>query len=433
MRNYPRTLKRKLLDTISQLREELPRYTQDSRRDFTRKRKLPFEVLCRTILSMSGQSLHVELQRQFHYEPAAATASAFVQQRRKLHPSVFEDILRRFTFRNRPKRQWNGYTLLAVDGSHVQIPSDIHDRATYFNSTKDGRGYNLLHLNALYDLESQLFMDAVIQNGREEHESRALVELVDRSELTEPVILIADRGYEAYNNMAHIEQKGWNYLIRVKEKQGILSGLNLPDAPEFDACFSYSLSKRLTNRIRKEPQKYRWLPNKVQFDYIRDASDDLYPLSFRVVRFLVKEDLYETVITNLPADRFPASLLRMLYHKRWGIETAFRDLKYTLALTHFHAKKRPFIMQEIFARMTLYNFASLLRLHTCFMQPRGKHLYRVNAAFAAHIAREFLLGFVPAANVEALIASRLLPVRPGQHKPRNMRVKRPAYFQYRMV
>ena len=323
MRNYPRTLKRKILETISQQREELPRYTQDSKRDFTRKRKLPFETLCRTILSMSGQSLNVELQRQFHYEPAAATASAFVQQRRKLHPSVFEDILRRFTFRNRPKQRWNGYALLAVDGSHVQIPSDIHDKATYFNNTKDGRGYNLLHLNALYDLESQLFLDAVIQNGREEHESRALVELVDRSELTEPVILIADRGYGAYNNIAHIEQKGWNYLIRVKEKQGILSGLNLPDTPEFDACFSYSLSKRLTNRIRKELQKYRWLPNKVQFDYIRDASDDLYLLSFRVVRFLVKEDLYETVITNLPEARFPPSLLRMLYHKRWGDRNCF--------------------------------------------------------------------------------------------------------------
>ena len=52
------------------------------------------------------------------------------------------------------------------------------------------------------------------------------MELVDRSELTEPVILIADRGYEAYNNIAHIEQKGWNYLIRVKEKQGILSSFS---------------------------------------------------------------------------------------------------------------------------------------------------------------------------------------------------------------
>ena len=288
-------------------------------------------------------------------------------------------------------------------------------------------------MNTLYDLESQLYLDAIIQSGREEHESRALVELVDRSELTEPVILIADRGYEAYNNMAHIEQKGWKYLIRVKDKQGILSGLRLPDTPEFDMVFSYSLSKRLTNRIRREPQKYRWIPSKVHFDYITDGSDVLYPLSFRVVRFAVKEGLYETVITNLPADRFPPSLLRELYHKRWGIETSFRDLKYTLALMHFHSKKRTFIEQEIFARMTLYNFASLLRVHAIFVQPKGKYFYRINAAFAAHIAREFLLGFVPATKVESLIVKFLLPVRPGQQKPRNMRVKCPASFQYRMI
>ena len=167
--------------------------------------------------------------------------------------------------------------------------------------------------------------------------------------------------------------------------------------------------------------------------YIRDASDTLYPISFRVVRFAVKEGLYETVITNLPADRFPPPLLRELYHKRWGIETSFRDLKYTLALTHFHAKKRPFIQQEIFSRMTLYNFASLLRLHAIFTQPEGRHLYRANAAFAAHIAREFLPVFVPADKVEALITKFLLPVRPDQQKPRNMRMKRPISFQYRMI
>ena len=179
MRNYPNTLKRSFLNTISQMQEEPPRYTPDPQRNFTQIRKLPFEKLCRAILSMSGQSLHVELQRQFRYKPAAATASAFVQQRGKLLPSVFEEILRRFSLQNRPKLHWTGYMLLAVDGSHVQIPSGIHDKATYFNSAKGGRGYNLLHLNALYDLESQLYLDAVIQNGREENESQSLVEMVD--------------------------------------------------------------------------------------------------------------------------------------------------------------------------------------------------------------------------------------------------------------
>lgn len=106
----------------------------------------------------------MELQRQFHYEPAAATASAFVQQRRKLPPSVFEDILRRFTFRNRPKQRWNGYALLAVDGSHVQIPSDIHDKATYFNSTMDGKSTNpgrLWNWSIDRSLQSQSFLSQI--------------------------------------------------------------------------------------------------------------------------------------------------------------------------------------------------------------------------------------------------------------------------------
>lgn len=97
-------------------------------------------------------------------------------------------------------------------------------------------------------------------------------------------------------------------MIRIKDKQGILSGHRLPDTLEFDAVFSCSLSKHLTNHICREPQKYRWLPSKVHFDYIRDTSDALHPISFRVVRFTVKEGLYKIVITNLPAVRFPPPL-----------------------------------------------------------------------------------------------------------------------------
>ena len=94
------------------MQKEVAKYTPDPKRNFTRNRKLLFEKLRRTILSMSSQGLHVELQWQFHYDPTAATASAFVQQRGKLFPSVFEEILHRFTFQNRPKRQWDEYTLL---------------------------------------------------------------------------------------------------------------------------------------------------------------------------------------------------------------------------------------------------------------------------------------------------------------------------------
>ena len=57
-----------------------------------------------------------------------------------------------------------------------------------------------------------------------------------------------------------------------------------------------------------------------------------YELSFRVVRFMISEDSYETVITNLD---FPPDELMRPYAMRWGIETSFRDLKYTIGLSAF--------------------------------------------------------------------------------------------------
>ena len=59
-------------------------------------------------------------------------------------------------------------------------------------------------------------------------------------------IVTADRGYESYNNMAHIQEKGWFYLIRVKDfgkyKTGILHGLDLPDTEEFDEYIDFKFN-----------------------------------------------------------------------------------------------------------------------------------------------------------------------------------------------
>ena len=58
-----------------------------------------------------------------------------------------------------------------------------------------------------------------------------------------------------------------------------------------------------------------------------------------IVRFRITDEALETVVTNLDANQFPPPELKKLYHMRWGIETSFRELKYTVGLLHFHAKR----------------------------------------------------------------------------------------------
>lgn len=50
------------------------------------------------------------------------------------------------------------------------------------------------------------------------------------------------------------------------------------------------------------------------------------------------------LMTNLDAAQFPLSELRELYARRWGIETSFRELKYTVGLIHLHSRKSDLVL-----------------------------------------------------------------------------------------
>ncbi len=46
--------------------------------------------------------------------------------------------------------------------------------------------------------------------------------------------------------------------------------------------------------------------------------------------------------------------MKRIYHRRWGIETSFLELKYALGAISFHSKKDKFILQELYAEMDQY-------------------------------------------------------------------------------
>lgn len=154
-----------------------------------------------------------------------------------------------------------------------------------------------------------------------------------------------------------------------------------------------------------------------------------YIISFRVVRFKLSDSSFETVLTNLD---FPPDELKQLYAMRWGIETSFRELKYTIGLSHFHAKRPDFILQEIFARLTMYNFSELISMSVVIERSGNKYAYRANFSAAAHICRNFFLGRVAPTDLEALIPRFVSPVRPGRASPRHPTVKYPVSFLYRL-
>ncbi len=406
-------------------------------KDFTRERKLPFEQVLKSVLSMTGKSLRSELMEYFDLTPSMPTVSAFVQQRNKVDYRAFDTLFHTFTNAIDEQALFKGYRLLAVDGSDLHTPTNRHEKASFFEYSNGQKPHNLLHLNVLYDLQRRIYTDAIVQDGKHENEHKAFVAMVDRDTSTVPTIHIADRGYESYNTMAHIIEKGQYFLIRARDlgNHGLVAGLHLSLQGEFDVSLRLGLTKQQTKQAKDNNLKY--IPHASPFDYLPSFSRKSiimqpYYLSFRVVRFKLTEDTYEVLLTNLPENEFSVSELKELYALRWGIETSFRDLKYSLALSYFHSKKTENILQEIFARLTMYNFAELITSHVVVKQKNRKLSYRINFAAAVHICHNFFLKNISPSDVEALLLMHLLPVRQGSANLRRGSSKAAPSFMYRI-
>ena len=440
-------VKKALIKQIDSVASQASLFCRNPGKDFSRSRKLSFAGTMKIVLGFGARSLSNELLDAFRFAPDAASPSAFVQCRNKILPGAFETVFKRFSMSSSrfcSPKLYKGYRLLAVDGSDIHIPTDPSDKDSFFPGANGQAPYSLLHLNALYDLLNRLYVDVSIQKRRNINESRALIDMMESSWLP-PSIVIADRGYESYNVMAHFQEANWFYLIRIKDRasNGICSGLKLPDSPEFDMDLVMNMTRSMSNQVKallKDRNSFRFVPQTCVFDYLpllnncRTSKPVFYSLPFRILRFSVSDTLAETVVTNLPRQLFPPDEIRSLYSLRWGIETSFRKLKHTVGLLHFHSKKTDSIFQEIYAALTMYNFTELVASSVVLRSGKSKHTYQVNFSVAVHVCKELLTKNLRPPDAETAIQKYVVPIRQNRKYKRIMSSsKRAVSFTYRVA
>lgn len=436
----PKHVRKLLMSEIKSVADNPQTYCYNPHTDFTRKRKFTMERILSGIIGMESGSLTNELLDLFNASTDTPTASAFIQQRSKIKPEAFETIFKNFS-KEIMKSFDDDMPIFAIDGSKIQIATNPSDVDSYFPGSNGQKPYNLLHLNGLFDLNHCVYSDAIIQKSKQSNEHKAFTEMVDRSNIAKALV-IADRGYESYNNLAHIQEKGWFYLIRIKDGiHGIKEGLDLPLEDTFDVDISLKLTRKQTKETKelfKVRNHYRFVPSNVVMDYLPQKNKKadpikFYELSFRIVRFQITEDTYETVITSLERNDYPAKRLKELYSSRWGIETSFRDLKYTIGMLDFHSKKVMCIQQEIYAHLIMYTFAEMITSHVVIENKQRKHTYKANFSVATHMCRLFYLRKTTSPDLEAIIAKNLIPIRPDRHRDRNLCGKIYHSFLYRVA
>lgn len=420
------------MDIINEMSSNPQRFATLGKGCFSRQRKFGFETLMKFILSFGSNSLGHEIGEFFEYSEGFPTASAFVQQRKKLSYMAFKYLFHEFNTRSSVEPSlFKGYRLLAIDGSDLPLPyNPLEDNVMKNNHLSS------MHLNAIFDVQTRQFVDAIVEKGGKDNECGTACELVDGLPEQHPVIVMADRGYENYNLFAHIEERLFDYVIRIKDigSTGILSGIDLPDTNTFDITKNIVITRHSTGPAAINRKKYKYFTKQARFDFIQDSKCPDYEMTIRFVRFKITEDTYETIATSLSADQFSGNELKEIYGKRWGIETGFREVKYILGLRAVHSKQENSILQEIYARLVMYNFSMAIIQNVSIKEKDLKHHLQVNFTQATRICLHFFKHrkFEPTYDIEATIRRFILPIRPNRQRQRIAVSTTVVSFNYRL-
>lgn len=415
----PRRIRKILDSSIDIAADNIHCYCNDPVSNFTRNRKLSVRTLIRCIMNFSSHSTVGELSYFFDDNDDMPTSSALCQRRKLLDPVIFKRINDLFVNSFDNLTTINGYHILAQDGSDINIPF-MDDETRCING--NNKSFCQYHINALYDCLNNVFYDWSIDPYSKKQEISALISIVKKKNFPQNSILTADRGYENYNLIAHLIKNDIKFAIRVKDinKNGIMRNIKTGDGA-FDINVTRIMTRLQTKEIKADKEKYVFVPTTSRFDFLSPLCD-FYELSFRVVRFKITEDTYETIITNLSEEEFHLKDFKELYNYRWKEETAFAKLKYTMGMVYFHAKNRRSIQQEINATILMYNISETIVRNIHIKQNRKYH-YKANFSSAVTNIRLYLKNMIKEKTLILRIKKILVPQRPERSFERNIKNK----------
>jgi len=338
------------------------------------------------------------------FEQRVVTAAALSKARKKLKHAAFialNQIIQQELDAQAMRQTWHGMRVLAVDGSSLHLPLESSSEA--FFGTE--HGLPVARISVLMDVLDEQVLDAVIAPLNVDERGCAVFHL---DHAPGKSLILFDRGYPAHWLYALLHQRRTHFLMRVKTNQ--------------DSATMAFYASPLQDQIVQLPA-----PRGAEIEVFANHGiprDHSPPL--RLVKYRLPNGKIELLATSLlDAEQFPIESLGALYHRRWGAETQFRQLKQTLDMENFSGRSVEVIKQDFHARVLLRNVTMLFgRSQQAEIDHQGRHKrlrWRTNFTQAiSRMKNTFLQMIVTPCtdlleNHLKLLRSSLSAVRPGRH------------------
>ena len=399
-------------------------------RGFTRRRLLPLPTLLWSILLRLSAPICQTLKRLFPKITERPSEAAFYKRRLELDPFGLRDMIIDYSQRLNGhipmvKQLYRGkYRILAVDGTDIPSKTNKYEDESQFNNGAGRSSYSLHHLTVVYNTNSHIFEDLQLSPGRKGGEKQALACMLDHFKKNANLVFVADRAFDCAVLPIVINSMGNFFLFRAKDpdSNGILHNMDLPEDNTYDVVIPVPFKeKNASTGLRTKDNKRYQVCDKAEADIV---------MNIRIVKFCFPNGSIDYFMTNLPHELTKRMIIN-LYHKRWEVETAFRNFKYPAGALYLHSRNPQIIMQEVLMSILLCNFCAAIECET--RVPRAGRKYRYKLSFTALITecREFIFrkGNVP--DFEERIKDQQVPIRTSRSSERKQWKKGIVSFTYR--
>jgi|SRR3989344_1423595 len=317
-----------------------------SEKDFTRERKMPFIPLIVFMLNLVKQTLQKELTHFIELiskKDKNITKSAYSQSRMKLRHEAFielNNLLVEEFYTDNLIETWKGFRLLAVDGVKLQLPSSP-SILQEFGGSNNGSSMIVPQAqgSTCFDILNEIIINSEISHCDISEYPLALKHLCKTKEND---LLIYDRGYDGIWFMFYHLYCKRNFVIRMAKN-------SISQVQEF---FSSSEESKIIEIINLHQDSKNQL---------KKYNLNFKPFKIRLVKVILDNGEIEVLATSLlDGERYPTSIFKDLYKKRWGIETSYDHLKNNLQIENFTGLSPLSVKQDFFANLFINNLQTII-------------------------------------------------------------------------
>jgi hypothetical protein len=399
--------------------------------DFTRNRKLSLEKIVGMLINLPKRSLSIELQSFFEnvgQPDISCTKVAFSLQRSKLKPlflKFWNDLLVKsfYTFYGNAVKRWEGFRLLAVDGSNTNV-MNVPEVLDHFGSADNQfGGVPMARVMQIHDVLNDITVwgDIFPRSNSENAIIASNIRHLPIDSLT-----LFDRGFPGFSLMYLLanEESPRHFLMRCKTtfnnevKQFV-------DSNKTAVIVTMYPSAESIERLKEH-------------GYIVTKSTGI---KIRMLKVKLPDGEIEVLLTNLFDRRFTLKKISKLYFMRWKIETTYGKQKNQMQMEIFSGHRVLCIEQDYAAGLFVSNLQSIIEKQ-CEQDLQEIssircYEYKINRNISwAFLKNRILQLFIQSNNnVEILMGLKTLflkniePVRPGRHLPRILPKRKRGKYQ----